>query len=286
MSKHRNYFITLNNYTQDEYNAFLEEECRYLCIGKEVGAKSGLPHLHVIIIYENPKSWDALKKRHPRADIEKMKGTPSQARAYCVKEGDYTERGEIPKQGKRNDIIEIKEAVERGATMRDICTVASNYQTLRVGEIMLKYFEEPRNEDVFVEYYYGATSTGKSTLAYQKFEGKDFYVVSVDKWFEGYDGQKYVIWDEFRDDSIPYKKLLQLTQRFQCRVECKGSTRQFKGTHIIFTSSYHPAELYPFIDEAKDQWLRRINIIKEFSYDKEPTDWRYNFKEKKYELLK
>lgn len=283
--KYRNYFITLNNYTDLEHTAFLQEECRYLCVGKEVGEECGTPHLHIVLCYENPKSWNALHKKYPRANIQAMEGTPEQARTYCIKDGDYIERGELPKQGKRNDIAEVKEAVEKGATMRELCMTARNYQSLRVAECMMKYFEQPRNEEVYIEYYYGATASGKTRMAYEKFHGQDYYVVTADKWFEGYDGQKNVIWDEFRDDSIPYRKLLQLTDRYQYRVECKGGSRQFKGTHIIFTSSFHPAELYPYVDEAKDQWLRRINVIKEFSYDRSPQSWRYNFKEKKYDAI-
>lgn len=271
MPNYRHFFITLNNYTDLEYTRFEELETRYLLIAKEVGKKSGQPHLHVIATFENARSWDGMKKLFPRANIQKMNGTHAQAREYCIKEGDFVERGKIPQQGKRSDIIKVKEEIADGSNMRDIIKSASNFQTIRIAETLLKYYETPRDYQPIVKWFWGATGTGKTYQAYNEFQEKDKYVcMDTSQWWEGYDGQEYVIIDELREDFMKYQQLLKLLDRYEYRIQVKGSSRQFKGRYIIITSHFHPHQLFSWVDEDLGQLYRRLEGIYEFRRN-EPT---------------
>ena len=118
MSKHRGWVFTLNNYTQDEYDALSRLEPEYIVYGKEVG-ESGTPHLQGFLHFANPRIMP--KKLIPRAHWEPLRGTPKQASDYCKKDGDFYEHGTLPNQGKRNDLDEVYDAVKTGTkTVSDI----------------------------------------------------------------------------------------------------------------------------------------------------------------------
>lgn len=175
------------------------------------------------------------------AHIEATRGTPQQASNYCKKEGDYTEFGTLPeKQGKRSDLENVREIVRETGKMRDVIMNAQSYQSVRMAECMLKYFETPRTAKPYVSWYWGATGTGKTRRAYEEL-GKDCYTcLTTGKWFEGYDAHEKVLIDDIRDTFMSFNDFLRLIDRYECRVECKGGSRQFKATRIIITSPFHP----------------------------------------------
>lgn len=98
MSKrYRGFTITLNNYSEEEYNNIIEiaqlHTEKYI-FGKEVG-KNGTPHIQGYIYLRNGKSFDACKKllNNPRIHLESAKGNPTQNWNYCSKDGDYVSEG-------------------------------------------------------------------------------------------------------------------------------------------------------------------------------------------------
>lgn len=85
----RKWCITLNNYTDAEYEHMVKELSSYkYVIGKEVGAE-GTPHLQAYFEWTNQIDFSKVKKLFPRAHIEKAKGSTEQNLDYCSKEGDY-----------------------------------------------------------------------------------------------------------------------------------------------------------------------------------------------------
>jgi hypothetical protein len=141
MSKSRAYCFTLNNYTDLEYTAIQEIECRYLCVGREVG-ESGTPHLQGYIYFDNPRSFNSVKKLlGTRTHIEIAKGSSLQASNYCKKDGNFLEKGEIPQQGQRSDIQTVRDAINAGQGMRQIVETATSYQSIKCAEAILKYKE-------------------------------------------------------------------------------------------------------------------------------------------------
>ena len=126
--QYRNWVFTVNNYGATDIQIFGEVECRFVCYGKEVG-ESGTPHLQGLIIFDKRgKTLAGLKKVHPTAHWEPMKGTIDQAYAYCVKDGDVYERGEKPmnqvekenaaRDPLRNDGMPLRKVASKNSTQK------------------------------------------------------------------------------------------------------------------------------------------------------------------------
>ena len=110
----RAWVFTVNNYTEENYTEVLKLEYKYLCVGREVGAKNGTPHLQGYIEFKDGKTFTKMKKLLPRAWLGIRKGTPEQASDYCKKESQYFEDGTISKQGARKDLMEMKNRIFNG----------------------------------------------------------------------------------------------------------------------------------------------------------------------------
>jgi hypothetical protein len=127
---------------------------------------------------------------------------------------------------------------------------------------------EPRTTQPKVLVFYGPTGTGKSHMARELVGKKEepFYIWTPARkqWFDGYCGEKNVIFEEFRGQ-LNYGMLLTLLDKYSCPVEFKGGTTEFSGTYIIINSPKHPSEWYPNKKDGQiQQLLRRIYAIMEF----------------------
>lgn len=99
---------TLNNYTNEEYQALVDysevPNCIYHVIGKEVG-EQGTPHLQGFVIFHRKVSFTWLRREfNARAHYEWARGPSAAAAEYCKKDGDFVEHGYPPRQGGRSDI--------------------------------------------------------------------------------------------------------------------------------------------------------------------------------------
>lgn len=260
----RDWCFTTNNYSDEDISILddMSSQVLYMVYGKEV-ATTGTKHLQGYVYFTDAKSFSKIKKMLPvGSHIEKAKGTPQQASDYCKKDMDYKEYGKLPeRQGKRNDITKLKEMIEDGKTMNDVINVASSYQSLRTAELLLKYKEKKRNWKPNVIWIYGPSGLGKTKMAYDLYP--DIYRKSNTngKWFEGYDANENVLLDDIKDTSKDYYIfLLEALDRYEFRVECKGSSRQFLAKNIIVTSIWSPNEMYQNFNDAKEL-LRRIDKI-------------------------
>lgn len=265
----RSYCWTLNNYTQEELHELENIKCKYIIYGYETAPTTGTQHLQGFIIFTDAKTLNATIKKLPKrvSKIQPTNGTNYENFTYCSKCQNFTERGERPKQGQRNDLIKIKQKIQEGTKIKPLLdsNAIVNYQQLKFAEGLQKYYENTRNWDTYVEWYHGATGTGKTKTAYEKFLGMTtvdniYTTMDCGKWWEGYDGQEYVVIDDMRGDFMKYHQLLKLLDRYPYRVECKGSSRQFIAKHIIITSPYPPQEIFSTKEDIK-QLTRRINEI-------------------------
>jgi len=142
-----------------------------------------------------------------------------------------------------------------------------------MAECILKYHEPKRTDKPYVRWFWGATGTGKSKLAYEILGDECYTCLSTGKWFEGYDGHDNVLIDDMRKDFLKFHELLRLLDRHAFRVECKGGSRQFRATQIIITSCYAPDTLFDTREDIQ-QLLRRIDEIKEFT---DPNDNKLDY---------
>lgn len=261
--KSRSYCFTINNYTQEDIDNCCKLKYQYILLGNERGEKNETPHIQGYVYFQNPVSFNTIKKNISRGHIEICKGSCQSNINYCKKENDILyEDGETPKQGNRSDLHDIRDAIIRNEPMRDIITnYSANYQAVKYAETIRRYIEPKRDFKPTVKWYWGETGTGKTFRAYQEL-GVDAYYQNGTKWWDGYDAHEGVIIDDFRAHQMPFNQLLKLLDRYPYIIEHKGGSRQFLAKTIIITSPLHPSESFG-VNENMEQLIRRIDIIEE-----------------------
>lgn len=244
--KSRRWFITINNWSDNEWNKALKEiaQTEYGICCQEVGAQ-GTPHLHIWLRYKNARDVKSIQKKFPRGNIQEGKGKDKHAEDYCKKSGGIWEQwGVQEKQGKRNDIDEIKDIVMNGGSMSDIIDKSTSYQSMKCGELLLKYRETPRDvSPIEVIWFYGKSGSGKTKLIFDT--EVNIFRPTTYKWWEGYDAHSVVLIDDFRPSFCSFVNLLKLTDIYPFRVQTKGGSRQVKYNKIYITSHLSPEEYYP-----------------------------------------
>lgn len=259
--KVRNWFITTNNYTSDDKarHEKVKEETSYGLWWSEVG-ELGTPHYHLYIEYLNARSFNSIKKKFPRSNIQAAKGMVDDQLNYADKGGVLIgEWGTAKQQGKRTDLEVIKEIVDNNGTMADAINVARNYQGIRTAELLFKYREKPRPiKPIEVIWIYGGPGAGKTKKAYDMYP--DIYRPLCYKWWEGYDGHKQVLLDDLRRSFCKYEELLKVLDIYPFRVETKGGSRQVQYDTIVITCPDHPEDFF-ISEENHLQLTRRISKV-------------------------
>lgn len=263
--KSRNFCFTVNNYTEQDIAFYNSIDCKYICYGIEVG-EQGTPHLQGFISFVNARSVKGIIKVL-RGHISVAKGSPSQNRDYCSKDGKFYERGIIPKgQGKRSDLDIVKSRVLAGDRLSSVIVEdCKNLQQLRFAEKLSEYKPRVSRDKPLVRWYWGPTGTGKTKSAVEEFP--DAWISGKNlRWWQGYDDHTEVIIDDFRPDFCTFHELLRILDRYPYTVEVKGGSRSLVAKVIIITSCSPPARLYGAgeIREDIEQLLRRIDEIREF----------------------
>ncbi len=261
-NRHRNYCFTIFGYDEAYEQRLKEFDCKYLVFGREICPDTQKLHLQGYIELTNAKTVRAFQKKlgNIKFHCKPRIATSDKASAYCKKDEDYFEKGKISRQGTRNDLTSVRESIQRGASMRDIIEVSSNYQCLRMAEKVFTYYEKPRNFPTEVLWFWGPTGTGKTRTAYAS--STDPYTANLTaQWWDGYDAHEHVIIDDFRSTFCNFPQLLQYLDRYACRIPFKGGFRQLLAKQIIVTCPTHPNDSFPGSGENIDQLLRRIKTI-------------------------
>lgn len=279
MSKQRSrgWCFTLNNYTDDEVNKLSctgsDPSVAYLCYGKEVG-DSRTPHLQGFLYAKTLKSFKQIKVLlSERAHVEPQRGTTDQAIDYCFKDGDVTEFGSRPNQGKRTDLEVATKLILDGVSLSD---VAQEHPTVYVKyhrglrDLKLTVTRPYIRETVCGLWIYGEPGTGKSHYAQSQFP--DAYRKAQSKWFDGYAGEKSIILDDL-DSGMLCHHLKIWADKWACTGETKGGTVHLMHDTFVVTSNYRIEDLVPLKskDESDDAMIsalqrrfKEIEIKKEF----------------------
>jgi len=256
--------FTINNPTADDEADLnrLRGMCSYWVVGREGRGEGATPHYQGYCEFHKSTRLSSVCKILRRGHVERRLGNALEASAYCKKEGEWTEGGQMKEQGKRTDLDKIRLLALDNGGMRAVSAIG-NLQQIRVAEIFLTYNEEPRDWKPEVIWLWGPTGVGKSRSA-RELCGEDIYCKNTGtKWWDGYDGHDDIIIDDFRDSWWPITYMLGLLDRYEFRVEIKGGYRQIRAHRIIITSAQNPRDCYIGTGEAVEQLLRRIDIINE-----------------------
>lgn len=252
---------TLNNWTEEELESMKNWDVTYMIIGKEVGAE-GTPHLQFAVRFRKTYRLSGVKKLLERAHWETPENWPA-AVNYCKKERDYDEFGD-KSQGKRHDLSGVYECARSGMKFSDFLLEhepnLQHMQIFRTAKLALMP-DRPVCPGMEVIWLYEEPGCGKSREAY---ESGAFRVPSF-KWWDGYDGEKAVWFDEVRGDFCKYHEWLKLLDIYPFQVEVKGGWVKVQFTKVYITSDRSPQEMWAsFTEENMGQLLRRITTVKKF----------------------
>ncbi len=204
------------------------------------------------------------------------RGSQAQAITYCRKQesrmsGDSGpwELGRRKRQGSPQSITSFIEAVRSKKRRVDLLDSHPNimarhstfFWTIR------QTMAWPPVLDRKVHLYFGKTGTGKTKKATLHADYWLSPICDKKQWFDGYDGQKVAILDEFKG-SMKRRNLLRLLD-VQCpMVEVKHGFTPWVPKKIIITSNYVPREWYNSwegMEETYKALCRRITKIYQFT---------------------
>lgn len=175
--------------------------------------------------------------------IEARKGNGDQAIEYCHKsetrvEGPFT-HGTPKQQGKRNDLINIRDRIKNGDDMLDIAS--DNFNSfLRYSRGFERYRQlllRPRTQAPKVVVIIGPAGIGKTRFVYDNH--KSVYPKNPhNKWWCGYNGQEAILLDECDWNRFDREELLKLTDRYPYIGETKGGQVHINSPYIYLTSNH------------------------------------------------
>eukprot|EP00918_Siedleckia_nematoides_P052795 GHVU01115306.1.p1 GENE.GHVU01115306.1~~GHVU01115306.1.p1 ORF type:complete len:237 (+),score=15.01 GHVU01115306.1:377-1087(+) len=180
----------------------------------------------------------------------------------------FKEFGEMPSQGRRTDLIDLRDRIKSGESVDDL--------TIENPEIFHQYGRTlTKLEDIILRkkyrtwmtegiWYWGSTGVGKSHKAFENYDPETHYVYPNDNgWWDGYTGQETVIINDFRG-GICYNELLDLVDKWPKDVKrrCREPA-PFLARKVIITSPDIPQNVYSRLAEndSLDQLFRRFKII-------------------------
>lgn len=232
----------------------------YMVQGIERG-KNGTLHIQGYVAFHKRHRLSQLKKWLPSAHWEPAKGSPGQNLEYCTKDHSYCQHGDLPEktQGKRNDLELLHDTLKTGAGLRTVLDdhFASFIRYERSIRSAIALYAPKRSWEMEIIILWGASGTGKTRKAYADYP--ESYWKDNSPWWDHYEGQETVIWDEFSGSSAPLNLFLRLTDRYPMSVPYKGGYANFTSKRIIFTSNIDPDDWYQFRNnELKIAFQRRI----------------------------
>lgn len=270
----RGWCFTLNNYTTEEkdYIQGLASSPlhRYIIVGEECG-EQGTPHLQGYIYFGSMKSIQQVKTylRTTRAHIERAKGTGTQNKEYCSKEGAVLiEHGDLPASPKDRNSTQAR--IERNKKLLDL----SSKELVDGGDVALMSL--PRLEKAKQIYnrlgasttsatcrgvwIYGPPGTGKTHWVVEN--EPNLFWKPQNKWWDGYAGEKAVLLDDL-DTKVLGHYLKRWCDKYQVTGETKGASTNLQYERFYITSNYTPEQLWED-DDMMCQAIRRRCDFKTF----------------------
>ena len=304
MSQAKNWTFTVNNYVGlCDFEVPEASFVSYAIYQEEVG-ESGTPHLQGYLMCDRRVRLTQLQAIPclEGAHFEVARGSLADNVAYCSKVdtavGGPYEYGVPPAgQGSRSDLLAVKRTIDEGV---DVAGLYEQHfaHMIRYGRSLLTYKKlrsSPRTEKPFVFFFCGTAGSGKTRTAYALAQmlGSVYFVPATKGsglYFDDYDQQTSVIFDEFDGHRCSPTFLNQLLDRYPFEVPVHGAGgRQFNSPFVFIISNYHPkywwkrsVSIAPFV--------RRVDLLLKFVFrpleaPAPPRLLRYNGVSTAYNLL-
>lgn len=270
----RNWLITINNPWSPHFN-FDSEYLKthhiklFLWQLEEVST----PHIQGYIEFTTPVRLTHVKKIFPTSHAERRKGNRKQAVQYVTKEDSRKEGPflihqdgttldqfllQINQERNRSGLDIIKTKLDAGCSEdviadENFADWVRHYKAFREYKLLKT---KPRNSFDKLIVILGPSGTGKSKFCMEQYPHA--YWKQRSNWWDGYNGEKVVILDEFYG-WLPFDLLLRLCDRYPLMLERKGGQVQCLATTVVITSNLVPQDWYQ--KGYKPALYRRINTI-------------------------
>lgn len=274
----RGWMLTLpeEHYPRERVEELLAKDS-YSYVGQlEEGGKTAYRHWQIFLQTKSPTRFSTLKNLLAKAHIEQRRGTIAQAVAYVTKEDSRVpdepplEWGEIRglSQGKRSDLDELRElALASDMSYDELLSevpAASRHHQMTKELLGVRARREYGRalRDVQVTWVWGAPGIGKTRAVYDWFDPTDFYrVTDYSHPFDGYDGEKVLVLDEFRGQ-LSRPLLFNLLDRYPMELPARYSNRQAAFTRVVIVSNFSPERISrDWDDRSQRALLRRIHEV-------------------------
>lgn len=267
-ARSRGWVFTINNPNgwDDADLERLKDKAQYLVYGTERGENAETLHYQGFVRFQHAKSFSRIKTLLPRAHIEPQKGPTTKASAYCKKDGNFQEFGEIPpddgKQSTKEKWRQVIELAENGQLEQIKAEHPHIYfmYSKRIEQLRL------RDRDILDgnlehEWWVGPTGTGKSRTLWQKHP--IHYQKELNKWWDGYDNEEVVAIEEMDPEAGKYLgRFIKIwADRYPFSPEVKGGRlTKIRPKKIIILSNYTIEECF---ERSNDRLpiLRRFKVI-------------------------
>lgn len=288
------YLLTINN--SEDLRAELIEALEkfkglvYYVMADEIGGKGNTYHTHIFMILKTATRFSTVKKRFPKAHIDKCRGLNKQNRDYVLKigvhentekaltkvEGTTAEYGELPEdiQGKRFDLENLYGMIKEGMNNYEILE-QSPQNIMHIDKIekirQTVKQEEFKNtwRDLEVTYIWGETGTGKTRGIMEEYGYQNVYrATNYQNPWDGYEGQDVVIFEEFRS-SLKIQDMLNLLDGYPLKLACRYADKVACFTKVYIITNIDLYEQYETVQsEHPETWnafKRRIHKTKYFT---------------------
>lgn len=285
---YRKYQLTINNplehgFSHEVIKQILGEFKSFIygCLGDEIGAQ---PHTHVYVVFKNAVMFSTMQQRFYGAHIEAAKGTHRENRDYIRKVGKwrdtykaetnlpetFEELGELPNEPDRRmkQSEAILAMVEDGASDSEIVRTypSAMYHLNRIEQTRQTFLGDTYREQwrtLHVEYIWGATGVGKTRSVMDKHGYKNvFRVTNYAHPFDGYRGERVLLFDEFRS-SLPLADMLKYLDGYPLMLPCRYADKVACFTEVYIISNIPLEQQYPNVQVEEPAsyaaFLRRIN---------------------------
>lgn len=248
----------------------INDRIRYAIYGVEECPTTGRVHWQSYIELYKPAKIGGIKKMYldRGAHIEERRGTREQARAYCMKEGRYTEYGTwIKGQGHRTDLETITQQLKEGMKLTDVmldqpqlyCRYRNGLKDIAATVTKANTSEFRQLEVVLMT---GPTGCGKTRAAMEEAEYR--IQGSQLQWWQDYDGEKVICIDEY-DNDVKITEMLNLLDGYQLRLNVKGGHTYANWNKVFITTNLKPEQIHANAKPAhRDALFRRITKINNY----------------------
>ncbi|GFQ75227.1 replication-associated protein [Trichonephila clavata] len=197
-----------------------------------------------------------------------MKGSIKQNIEYCSKEEGKLSNFfslNLDKYLKENPLTQLQRDCEENNSLinvyKDNFALSCKYHAF-----IQKYHglqQKPRDHITSCVVITGPTGRGKTGQIRYNYDINEIYWKPHGQWWDGYNNQKVVVFDEFYS-WYPYGDLLRLLDRYPLKVPIKGSFCEFNSEIVYITSNQHWNTWFPNIPD-KSAFLRRMTVAIDMS---------------------